>query len=82
MIFRTKYLRANWKSNQKSQIFKQKKIRIPGNPKRLSTQNLKNLGNPNKKSRNPNKKILEFLVWISGFFVWISNFLDIQYLKC
>jgi hypothetical protein len=28
----------------------------------LSTQNLKNLGNPNKKPRNPNKKINKFFL--------------------
>jgi heme/copper-type cytochrome/quinol oxidase subunit 3 len=47
--------RANWKSKQKN-----KKIKIPDIQTkkflfRLSTQNLKNLGNPNKKPGNPNE---------------------------
>jgi hypothetical protein len=55
---------ANWKSKQKSRKSKQKKVLFE-----LSTQNLKNLGNPTKKPENtnknhgnPNKTLFSFFV--------------------
>jgi hypothetical protein len=68
------------RSNEKLTIILLIKGQI-GNPNKkllfgLSTQNLKNLGNPNKEPKiqtkhgNP-KKFSFFFVWISGVFVWI-----------